>query len=164
MRWVTLAGILVALAASAGAAQAAPAAGCTALSGTFKAVPNSAGAGNIVYALRLRNGGPASCVIKGLPALRLLGKSGKALPTHVVRDPRFPTSPTVALASGKTATAKARFSPDVPGPGEPAAAKHCEPVAYRAKVLFPGSANFTVPISPATSVCEHGTLTVTPYR
>ena len=37
------------------------------LSGSFAAVPGSAGAGNISYLLRLKNGSKTSCSVTGLP-------------------------------------------------------------------------------------------------
>ncbi len=114
MRWGLLAVILAVL---AGAPQAS-AAGCAGLSGHFAPVRGSAGAGNIVYTLSVHNGGTASCTLQGLPVLQLYGLTGMTVPTHVVRDPRFTPKPFV-LRPGKTATAMTRFSPDVPGPGEP---------------------------------------------
>jgi hypothetical protein len=161
MRWAVAVGILAVLAGSSGAARGAPAAGCPALSGSFSAIRGSAGAGNIVYLLRVRNGGTKACVLKGTPSLRLLGLGGKLLPTHVVADTRFKALP-IVVRPGKSATAKARFSPDVPGKGE-ASTKRCEPIAHTARVVAAGS-SFVVPVRPPTSVCEHGTMTFTPYR
>ena len=157
MRWAPLLGILVVLAAPAGS----QAAGCGSLSGSFSVIRGSAGAGNIVYTLRLRNGGAQSCLLQGLPRLRLLGVGAKALPTHVVADPRFVPKPFVLLP-GHSTTAKARFSPDVPGPGEGHVGR-CEPVARTARVAA-GGTTVVVPLKAPTSVCEHGLLTFTPYR
>jgi hypothetical protein len=157
MRRLLLLGILAVLAAPSGS----QAAGCGSLSGSFKAVPNSAGAGNIVYTLRLTNGGTSSCVLHGLPQVRLLGASGKALPTKVLRDPRF-TPKTFVLLAGHTATAQARFTPDVPGPGEQSTGP-CEPVAHKLRVVA-GGATVLLPVLPPTRVCVHGRMTFTPYR
>ena len=157
MRWALLLGILVVLAAPAGS----QAAGCGSLSGSFSVIRGSAGAGNIVYTLRLQNHGSQSCLLKGLPQLRLLGKTGNPLPTHVVPDPRFTPKPFL-LRPGRATTAKARFSPDVPGPGEGHGGR-CEPVAYKARVAV-GGTSVVVPLDGRTSVCEHGLLTFTPYR
>jgi hypothetical protein len=44
----------------------------SALTGSFAAVPGSAGAGNIVYRLRLTNQGDAECFVTGFPASVLL--------------------------------------------------------------------------------------------
>lgn len=157
MRLALLLGILAALAAPAGS----QAAGCSALRGGFSVVRGSAGAGNVVYALRLHNRGSQACRLPGLPRLRLLGVGGRTLPTKVVADPRFKARPFV-LKPGGTATAQARFSPDVPGKGEPTL-KACEPIARTARVFVPGS-SVVVPVYPRTRVCDHGRLSFTPYR
>lgn len=130
------------------------------LSGTFKVVPGSAGAGNILYTLRLRNHSTHSCFVSGLPGLRLFDRFGHALPTHVVAaHPGALTAVRVVLAPGAYASATARFSPDVPGTGEPAAGRQCEPTAYRARVTPPpGGGTLIAHIRPPTPVCEHGRL------
>ena len=158
LRWGLLIGILVALAAPAPSS----AAGCSGLSGKFAVVPGSAGAGNIVYRLSMHNGGSASCVLQGLPKLRLYALDGTPLPTHVALEPSYVAKPFV-LRPGKTASAMARFSPDVPGPGEPAVKGHCEPVAWTALVSA-GGTTLVLPLRRPTSVCEHGRLTFRPYR
>src|ERR1700710_1664988 len=81
MRRLLLLGILVVLAAPGGSQAAS---GCTGLTGSFKSVPNSAGAGNIVYTLRLHKTGTGACLLQGLPKVRLLGTGGKPLPTKVL--------------------------------------------------------------------------------
>jgi len=100
--------------------------------------------------------------VRGLPALLLLGIRGQPLPTHVVRDPRFSAPRPFVIRPGKTASATARFSPDVPGKGE-GSTKGCEPVAHAARVAA-GGARFAIPVKPVTRVCEHGRLVFTPYR
>jgi hypothetical protein len=157
MRLALLLGILVVLAAPAGS----QASGCTGLSGSFSVVRGSAGAGNVVYALRLHNKGSQACLLRGLPQLRLLGTRGRQLPTSVSADPRYKPVPFL-LRPGRTATAQARFSPDVPGKGEQAA-KACEPVARTARVVA-GGTSVIVPVRPPTRVCSHGRLVFTPYR
>jgi hypothetical protein len=127
------------------------------LTGTFAAVPGSAGAGNIVYALRLRNGSAAACTVTGIPGITLLDRRGKKLPTHPFpAHPGALTAVLVTLAPGKTATATARFSPDVPGTGEPVSGRRCESVAYSLLVRPNGGGTLRAPIRPATPVCEHG--------
>ena len=148
--------------ASAGSA----AAFCTGsqLTGSFSVVPGSPGAGNITYALVLRNSSHATCDLTGLPSVRLLGKTGKPLPTHV--QAAFPgalTAILVRLAPGQHARATARFSPDVPGVGEPTQGTRCEAVAYRLRVTAKGGGTTTVAIHPPTSVCEHGRLLFSAY-
>ena len=145
----------------AAAHMAAP---CTAgqLSGTFAAVPGSPGAGNIVYALRLRNTSSSACTVTGIPGVTLLDSRGRRLPTHPrPSQPGALTAVLVTLAPGKTARATARFSPDVPGPGEPVTARRCEPVATTLLVRPNGGGTVRAPIRPPTSVCEHGGMTWT---
>ncbi len=134
---------------------------CTAahLSGTFKVVPGSAGAGNIVYELRVRNTSSAHCFVTGIPGLKLLDRHVEPLPTHAVpARPGAFTAVIVDLAPGKTARATSRFSPDVPGTGEQTIGR-CEPKAYWLRVRPNGGGTFRVPIQPPTSVCEHGGMT-----
>jgi uncharacterized protein DUF4232 len=129
------------------------------LSGTFSVVPGSAGAGQISYVLRLRNRSQDSCFVSGLPVLRLLGKAGKPLPTHVwPTHPGALTAIRVELAPGAYAAATARFSPDVPGVGEQQIGQ-CERTAFRARVRPPsGTGTLLVLITPPTPVCEQGRL------
>jgi hypothetical protein len=159
--WLLLAAGLAAL-ALVGGGSSATVAPCTAsqLSGVFRVVPGSAGAGNIVYALRLTNMSTRTCFVSGVARLRLLGKTGRALPTHVVGVPRGAlTAVRVDLQPGKSARAEARFSPDVPGPGEPVTGKQCEPTSYKVRVTPPpGGGTLVAPILPPTPVCEHGGL------
>jgi hypothetical protein len=157
--------VLAALAGAAGGRSAV--AFCTGaqLSGTFKVVPGSAGAGNIVYRLVLTNTSTSACSVTGLPTVRLYGRyDRKALPTHVV--PAFRgglLAPLVQLAPGSKAQATARFSPDVPGTGEPAAGPNCEPVSYWLRVTLRGGGVTKVRVRPATPVCEHGSLQFSAY-
>ena len=143
---------------------------CTAakLTGTFAGVPGSAGAGNIVYALRLRNRSSAPCTVTGIPGVTLLDRRARRLPTHPLpAHPGALTAVLVTLARGQTATATARFSPDVPGPGEPVSGRSCEPVAYTLLVRPIGGGTVRAPIRPPTPVCEHGGMTwsvLTPPR
>jgi hypothetical protein len=77
------------------------------LAGTFGEVPGSAGAGNITYALRLRNTSSASCFVSGIPAyrLRVEASGGGSLlvpirpPTAVCEHGRM-TFTVLTLASG----------------------------------------------------------------
>jgi len=132
------------------------------LKGTFKVVPGSAGAGNIVYKLVVTNKSAKSCSVTGLPIVRLHTKTGKAQPTHII--PAFRgalTAILVRLAPGQSAHATARFSPDVPGTGE-GGRRQCEPTSYWLTVS--GRTGTTkVAITPPTPVCEHGQLQLTAY-
>ena len=132
------------------------------LSGTFTRIEGSAGAGQVSYALRLRNHSTTTCFVSGLPSLQLLDRFGKRLPTHVT--PAFPGAGTAArifLVGGAAAWAEARFSPDVPGVGEPVAGRACERTAYRViDGVPPSSSRLSAPIRPPTPVCEHGAMRV----
>lgn len=163
--------LLLATLAGAGGGQGAGASGapfCTGrqLSGTFRVIPGSAGAGNIVYALRVQNRSGRSCSLTGLPLVQLLDRAGKPLPTHVrSARPSALTPVLVTLRPGQAASATARFSPDVPGPGEPRLATgQCEPTSYRLRVAALGGGATTAPVRPPTPVCEHGSLQLSAYR
>ena len=148
------------------AALASPAAlqPCTAsqLSGSFTVIPGSPGAGNISYLLRLRNRSAKTCFVSGLAQLRLLSNNGRPLPTKVV--PVFRpglTAVRVVLRPGRSAKAEARFSPDIPGPGEPQTRGPCEPKAHRVRITPPpGGGTLVGPVTPPTPVCEHGTISL----
>lgn len=164
-RLTGLIALLAALAAASASAAGTPSCTGSQLSGTFKAVPGSAGAGNIVYALRLRNVSSSECFVTGLPKGRLLGKTGKPLPTHVrAAAPPGLAATVVRLKPGQTARATARFSPDVPGTGEPTAGTQCEPTAYAFRLTAQGGGTTNVRLSPPTPVCEHGALAFSAYR
>ena len=127
------------------------------VSGRFAVIPGSAGAGNIVYRLRLTNVSPETCTLTGLPQVTLRAKDKRRLPTHVrAARPGALTAVLVTLRHGRSAYATARFSPDVPGPGE--TGRQCEPKAYWLRVL-----GRDVPVAPPTPVCEHGQLQLTAY-
>jgi len=159
---VAIAGALAV--ASRGAAGAMPFCTGAELTGTFAAVPGSAGAGNIVYALTLRNRSARMCTVAGLPDVSLLGRNGATLPTHVrAALPNTLTSVLVHIPPGRSARATARFSPDVPGPGEGASGRQCEPKAYHLAVHAPGGGKTVVPVTPPTPVCEHGQLQLSAY-
>ena len=125
------------------------------LKGSFDVQVGSAGAGNIVYTLRLTNTSSSSCSVAGVPQVQLLDASGAKLPTTQVTAP----GPSVELAPGASAKADARFSPDVAGTGESQTGP-CEPKAATLRVTLAGTVD--VPITPPTSVCEHGSLNLRP--
>jgi hypothetical protein len=165
-RLLTTVCVIVAAAAAATSAVARTDASCTGaqLKGTFNAVRGSAGGGNITYKLVLKNVSTHMCTVTGLPQGRLLGKTGKALPTHVrAASPGMLTAILVRLAPGRTTFATARFSPDVPGTGEPTAGTKCEPTAWWFRVTGQGGGTTKVKLGPPTSVCEHGQLLFSGY-
>jgi hypothetical protein len=164
---LTLAAALTAALILAGVASAKIAPPCkgSQLSGSFKAVRGSEGAGNIVYRLTLTNKSSTTCTLSGLPAGQLLGKTGKKVPTHI-RAAFAPglTAVLVTLTHGKSAHANARFSPDVPGVGEQMkAGGQCEPTSYELRVSLRGGGTTTVKIAPPTPVCERGQLSFSAY-
>ena len=154
----------VAALALAGGGSSAPTPGCTGaqLAGNFTVVPGSAGAGNIVYALHVRFLSGPACFVSGLPQIRLLDRLRRPLPTKVT--PAFRqglTAVMVPMSPGHGARATARFSPDIPGQGEPQMKGPCERTSYYVRVtLPPGGATFLGPVKPATPVCEHGGMSV----
>jgi hypothetical protein len=161
----SLAVVVAAAFAACGASAGGQPSSCTGaqLAGAFKVVPGSAGAGNIVYALTLKNTSAKTCTVTGLPQGRLLGVHGGTLPTHI-RAAFRPglTAVLVRLAPGRSARATARFSPDVPGVGDhtPGA---CEPKAYTLRVSAAGGGTTNAKLSPATPVCERGQLQFSAY-
>jgi Protein of unknown function (DUF4232) len=135
----------------------------TQLSGRFAVVRDSAGAGNISYRLTLTNVSRRTCTLTGLPQGRLLGRYGGALPTHVrAAFPGALTAVLVRLKPGASSHATARFSPDVPGPGEGQVGA-CEPTAHTFRVAAQGGGTTIAKLRPPTPVCEHGTLSFSAY-
>ena len=136
----------------------APACGAARLSATFTAIPGSEGAGNIVYALTVKNKSKTECFVTGMPQVKLLDKQGRAQPTHPIAvHPGAQTAVRVTLKPGAKATADARFSPDVPGVGEQHLGQ-CEPTSYTLLLTPTGGGTLRAPIKPPTPVCEHGQL------
>jgi len=158
-------GALAALAFLAGPAVPAmePACHGAQLNGRFAVVPGSAGAGNIVYKLTLKNTSGTACTVTGLPQGRLLGRKHNPLPTHVVAANRGAlTAVLVTLLPGESTFATARFSPDVNGTGDSPSGR-CRPVSYWFRVAGQGGGTTLVAVKPPTSVCERGTLSFSAY-
>jgi hypothetical protein len=139
-------------------ASPAPAAtsGCAAadLAATFTVVAGSAGAGNIVYALRVTNTSSAPCFVSGIPEAQLLDASGNKLETSGTPNGAGTAVKTV-LQPNSSATADARFSPDVDPCGKTPAAS--------LQVTTPGGGTLDVKIEPATRVCNHGAIQWSPF-
>ncbi len=134
------------------------------LTGSFTAIQGSAGAGNIVYRLRVRNSSGAECGVTGIPGLALLDAHARPLPTHALASgpAGARAAVPVPLRPGSSATLTARFSPDVPGPGEPVTGP-CERTAARLRVSPAGGGSLLVAVSPPSPVCEHGSLQLTVF-
>lgn len=131
----------------------------TDLSGTFTLVPGSAGAGQIAYTLTVKNTSPSPCSVHGAPQGTLLGVSGTALPTHVKPAGG---GRRLVLPPGASATAQARFSPDVAGDGDSQSGA-CQPQAHTFQLTTEGGGVTEAGIKPPTSVCEQGTLHFEPF-
>jgi hypothetical protein len=128
----------------------------TQLAATFTLIPNSAGAGQIAYALNVRNSSDASCWVRGVPSGMLLAENGTGLPTQIGASDN--QGKQVVLPPGASATAQARFSPDVASDGDSQSGA-CQPQAHTFELKTPGNGGVTeAPIKPPTSVCQQGTL------
>jgi hypothetical protein len=137
---------------------------CTgdAMSGSFKVIPGSPGAGQISYRLTVKNDSPVACFVSGLPIVQLVDQAGHDLPTNVQpAKPGTATAARIILQPSSAAVADARFSPDVPG-GTEQTDGPCEPKAYTLRVSLAG-APLDEPITPPTPVCERGTLSFSLY-
>jgi hypothetical protein len=123
----------------------------------------SEGAGNTGYRLTLKNSSRRGCWVHRHLALQLLGAGAvpRKLPTHVVY---FGRRGVVTVAPARTVSARLRFSPDIPGKGEPGRGP-CEPAAHRVIVFLgpPKGGGVTGSVKPPTSVCEHGTMEEQPF-
>jgi Protein of unknown function (DUF4232) len=152
-------------AAGASAQQAARLCRGSMLTGSFTVIAGSAGAGNVAYRLRIRNSSAAECGVTGIPGLSLLDAHDHPLPTRALATgaPGSLTAVLVSLRPGGSATLSARFSPDVPGPGEPITGRPCERTAAKLRVSPAGSGLLIVAVSPPTPVCEHGSLQLTAF-
>ena len=134
------------------------------LTGTFAVIRGSAGAGQVSYRLKLTNTSSSSCFVSGLPQVQLLGTSGSALPTSVrAAQPGTGTAARIILDHGASATADARFSPDVNGQGDSTTPGPCQPIATVLRVSAPGGGTLDAPVQPPTSVCERGSLSFSLY-
>ncbi|MGZ4289333.1 MAG: DUF4232 domain-containing protein [Gaiellaceae bacterium] len=133
----------------------------TQLAATFAQVPNSAGAGQIAYALKVKNTSGSPCFVHGIPKGTLLGANGTPLPTHV--KAAGGGGKKVVLPAGASAMAQARFSPDVAGQGDSQSGA-CQPQAHTFQLTADGGGVTEAAIKPPTSVCEQGTLTFEAFQ
>ena len=126
----------------------------TQLSARFTLIPGSAGAGQIAYTLTVKNSSSTPCSVHGVPQATLLAASGASLPTHV--KSAGGGGHQIVLPPGASATAQARFSPDVAGDGDSQSGA-CQPQAHTLQLSAGGSVADAA-IKPPTSVCQQGTL------
>jgi hypothetical protein len=145
---------VAAVAASAGSASASvPNCNATDLKAKMTVIQGSAGAGHISYKLTLKKTSPGTCLVNTHPGVKLLKANGTPLPTHVTKVGR---KGFVSVRSGRSVSADLRFSPDIPGPGEPTRGP-CEPAAHKIAV-FLNPSSVRGPITPPTPVCGHGAI------
>lgn len=124
---------------------------CTAhdLTGTFQVLAGSAGAGNIVYTLKVTNASQSACTVSGVPAIDFLDANGQAL-KKTVSPNGAATAVLVTLQPGDTARSQVRFSPDV----DP-----CDPgTATTLRLTMPDDSTLDAKIDPATRLCGGGSL------
>lgn len=143
----------VAALAAGSASGSVSACNATNLTAKMTVIKGSGGLGHISYKLTLKNTSPGSCLVNTHPGLKLVKKNGKPLPTHVTK---LGKNGFVSVHSGKSVSQQLRFSPDVPGPGEPTTGP-CEPAAHTI-VVFLNPTSVRGPIVPPTPVCEHGAI------
>jgi hypothetical protein len=128
---------------------------CTAsdLTGTFRIVEGSAGAGNIVYTLRATNASQGACTVSGFPTIFFLDSSGKVMPSKTSTNGDHIA--VVTLQPGDTATSQVRFSPDV---------TPCDAgTATTIRVELPDKTTFDAKIDPTTKLCGAGSLQPSPW-
>ncbi len=130
-----------------------------AVRGVFAQVPGSWGMGHVEFKLRLTNRSTATCRVPARPSLQLIGHDGEPLPTHVAPWPPSGAVPSVALRPETSAVAPALVAVDIPGPGD----SHrrggpCQPAAVELRVGTAGKTFTVLPVQPATSVCQRGSI------
>jgi hypothetical protein len=131
-------------------------------SGTWKVVPDSQGAGHVAADLAFQNTSGHTCTIAGFPGLSLLASNDHPLPTNVLKDTSLAVT-TIKVAPGAWVHSEMRYSPNIPGPGEPQSGQ-CEPTAVHALALLPGDSAWThVTLGNPTTVCEKGEVQAKPF-
>ena len=141
---VTVTQTVTTTAASAGNA-------CTAhdLTATFQVLQGSAGAGNIVYTLKVVNASQGACTVSGFPTIDFLDANGAVMPSNVSANGAG-TAALITLQPGDTARSQVRFSPDV----DP-----CDPgTATTLRLTMPDNSTLDTKIDPATRLCGNGSL------
>lgn len=146
-------------AASAPTHSGTPACSATEMpSGTWRVVPDSQGAGHVAADIALQNTSGHTCTVTGFPGVSLLASNDHPLPTNVVKDNAVAVK-TLTVAPGGWVHSEMRYSPNVPGPGEPQNGGQCEPMTVHALAQLPGSPKWShITLDNPTPVCEKGQL------
>jgi len=121
-----------------------------------------AGAGNRFGTLVLRNVSSRPCRLFGYPGALLRSRSGRAIPTDVVRDRSVRPVTVVLRADGGRAVSQWRWGA-IPGRGEPTRGR-CEPRPARIEVTPPNATRQLVLPWRSGPVCQHGRIEVRPMR
>jgi hypothetical protein len=121
-----------------------------------------AAAGNLYGKIVLTNHSGAPCTVYGYGGIALFASSGKAVPSHQVRNPSV-TPVTVTLRPGDHAYSRLHWS-DVPGPGEDSTSSACEPTASKLQVIPPDETRPLDAHWPGSPACEHGRIEQDAYR
>jgi hypothetical protein len=142
-------------AATTTSSSATAACGASDLSATFRVLEGSAGAGNIVYTLHVTNTSQSNCTIAGIPSsVEMLTADGSKLNTRSTQNGG--TNAAVAtLHPGDSASAQARFSPDVDPCGD----------VYATTLRFSpaGGGYLDAKVDPKTRVCGQGVMQWDPF-
>lgn len=131
------------------------------LAGSFKPVFGTQGAGSVTGRIVLTNTTRQPCLVGGYLGLQLVGAGGSLLPTNVLHAAG--TAKSITLDPGSAASAAARFSPDIAGPGDSKTGP-CQPTSTSTRVTLPNESGYLVVSGPDTPVCERGTLDLTPLQ
>ncbi|MBO4207576.1 DUF4232 domain-containing protein [Micromonospora echinofusca] len=139
-------------------AGAGPAALCRAAALRLRLTLTGGGMGNRYASLEVSNTSATPCAVQGFVDLTRYDRSGRPLPTRVVREGPVPAA--VTLAPGGSAWVGISWTM-IPGAGE-ASPTACEPLTTAFDVLVPGAGPARrVPLA-AGRICEGGRLTVGP--
>ena len=131
-------------------------------SGIWKVIPDSQGAGHVAADLAFQNTSGHTCTVTGYPGVSLLASNDHPLPTNVLKDTSVAVT-TIRVAPGAWVHSEMRYSPNIPGPGEPQNGQ-CEPTAVHSLALLPGDSSWAhVTLDNPTTVCEKGELQVKPF-
>lgn len=131
-------------------------------SGIWHVIPDSQGAGHVAADIAFQNTSGHSCTVTGFPGVSLLASNDHPLPTNVLKDNSAAIT-TVKVAPGAWVHSEMRYSPNVPGPGEPESGQ-CEPTTVHALALLPGDSKWThVTLDNPTTVCEKGEVQAKPF-